>query len=399
LTTLTGAGKGGFMTSLRFGTFIAPHHRVGYSPSQQMRDDLDLIVHLDNLGFDEVWIGEHHSTGVEIYASPEVMVAAAAERTKTIKLGMGVNSLPYHHPFILADRWVMLSHLTRGRTMFGVGPGSLPTDSWQMGLDPMENRKIMEASLEAIVALLDGEEPVTRDTEWFQLRDARLQLLPFRREYDLRVAAMVSPSGPRAAGRFGLGMISVAATTPAGFDALKGAWGTAEERAEEYGKTVSRQNWGVVAPVHLAETVEQAHKDVHWGMTEWVDYFKKTVPLPIGADADNVPEAIADLTEGTGLAVIGTPDMAIAQIERLLDQTGGLGTFLIQAHDWADPVATRKSYELFAKQVIPHFDGSFAPRFANNAWCVETAVEAKRQFSAAQEKAQREHDESKSAVS
>jgi limonene 1,2-monooxygenase len=292
----------------------------------------------------------------------------------------------------------MLSHLTRGRAMFGAGPGSLPTDSWQMGLDPMENRKVMEASLEAIVALLDGEEPVTRETEWFTLRDARLQLAPYRNTYDLRVAAMVSPSGPRAAGRFGLGMISVAATVPAGFDALKGAWDIAEERAQEFGKTVDRSNWGVVAPVHLAETVEQAHKDVEWGMSEWLDYFKKTVPLPIGADADNVPEAIEELTQGTGLAVIGTPEMAIAQIERLLEQTGGLGTFLIQAHDWADPAATWKSYELFAKHVIPHFDGSLKTRAENNAWCMEVAVESKKQFSAAQEKAQREHDESKASA-
>lgn len=383
------------MKPIKFGMFIAPHHRVGFSPTQQIRDDIDVVVHLDRLGFDEVWIGEHHSSGSEIIASPEVFIAAAAERTQRIKLGTGVNSLPYHHPFILADRWVMLSHLTRGRAMFGAGPGSLPTDSWQMGLDPMENRKVMEASLEAIVALLDGEEPVTRDTPWFKLRDARLQLAPFRHEYDLRVAAMVSPSGPRAAGRFGLGMISVAATIPEGFDALKGAWGIVEERAQEFGKTVDRANWGVVSPVHLAPTVEQAHRDVEYGMSEWLTYFKKTVPLPIGAASDNIPEAIEELTQGTGLAVIGTPEMAIEQIERLLDQTGGLGTFLIQAHDWADPAATYKSLELFAKHVIPHFDGGLATRRENYDWCIVNADESKRQFMAAQEKATREHEESK----
>jgi len=227
---------------VKFGIFLAPHHRVGFSPTQQIHDDLDLIVHLDKLGFDEAWIGEHHSGGSEIIASPEVFIAAAAERTGRIRLGTGVNSLPYHHPFILADRWVLLSHLTRGRAMFGAGPGSLPTDSWQMGLDPMENRKVMEVSLEAIVALLEGKEPVTMETDTFTLRDARLQLLPFRDEFDLRVAAMVSPSGPRAAGRFGIGMISVAATVPQGFEALKGAWGIAEERAEEFGRTVDEKN-------------------------------------------------------------------------------------------------------------------------------------------------------------
>jgi limonene 1,2-monooxygenase len=378
--------------TLRFGMFLAPHHRVGFGPTQQLHADLDLVAHLDRLGFDEAWIGEHHSGGSEIIASPEVFIAAAAQRTQRIRLGTGVNSLPYHHPFILADRWVLLSHLTRGRAMFGAGPGSLPSDSWQMGLDPLQNRKVMEVSLEALVALLEGREPVTMETETFTLKDARLQLRPFGNTFDLRVAAMISPSGPRAAGRFGIGMISVAATIPEGFEALKGAWAIAEQRAAEFGRTVDRSHWGVVAPVHLAETVEQAHRDVEYGMSEWLHYFKKTVPLPIGADAENVPEAIEELTQGLGLAVIGTPEMAVAQIERLVEQTGGLGTFLIQAHDWANPAATYRSYELFAQHVIPHFDGSMRPRTDNYQWLMDTAAESKAAFIAAQDKAQREHD-------
>jgi limonene 1,2-monooxygenase len=383
---------------VQFGMFLAPHHRVGVGPTQQLREDIELVMHLDRLGFDEAWFGEHHSGGMETIASPEVFIAAVAERTERIRLGTGVNSLPYHHPFILADRWVLLSHLTRGRAMFGAGPGSLPSDSWQMGLDPLENRRRMEVGLEALVALLEGEEPVTMETDWFTLRDARLQMRPYRNTFDLRVAAMISPSGPRAAGRFGLGMISVAATIPEGFEALKGAWGIAEDRASEFGRTVDRSRWGVVAPVHLAETVEQAHKDVAYGMSEWLHYFKNTVPLPIGADAENVPDAIEELTDGIGLAVIGTPDMAIRQIERLLEQTGGLGTFLIQAHDWADKAATFKSYELFARHVIPHFEGSITPRTDNYNWLMESAQESKRQFIAAQERAQREHDAEKAAT-
>src|SRR6478672_9675121 len=113
------------MGRLRFGAFVAPHHAVGQNPTLALQRDLELVEHLDRLDFDEVWIGEHHSSGSEIIGSPEVFIAAAAERTQRIRLGTGVNSLPYHHPFILADRWAFLSHLTRGRAMFGAGPGSL----------------------------------------------------------------------------------------------------------------------------------------------------------------------------------------------------------------------------------------------------------------------------------
>src|SRR5438132_7657726 len=145
---------------LKFGVFMAPFHPVGQNPTLALQRDLDLIVHLDDLGFDEAWIGEHHSAGYEIIASPEVFIATAAERTRHIRLGTGVSSLPYHHPFMLADRMVLLDHLTRGRIMLGVGPGALPSDAFMMGIDPVDQRPMMEQSLEAILKLLAGDEPV-----------------------------------------------------------------------------------------------------------------------------------------------------------------------------------------------------------------------------------------------
>src|SRR5256885_15694558 len=160
---------------LKFGIFLAPFHPVGQNPTLALERDLELIQRLDALGFDEAWIGEHHSAGYEIIASPELFMAVAAERTRNIKLGTGVSSLPYHHPLILADRMVLLDHLTRGRFMFGVGPGALPSDAYMMGIDPMDQRRRMEESLEAMLQLFRGE-TVTMETDWFTLKDARLQL-------------------------------------------------------------------------------------------------------------------------------------------------------------------------------------------------------------------------------
>ena len=176
------------------------------------------------LGFDEFWFGEHHSGGFELSGCPELMIAAAAQRTRRIRLGTGVNSLPYHHPLMLADRWVQLDHMTRGRAMFGAGPGALVSDALQMGIDPLQQRRMMEESLEAIVALIDGE-TVTRTTDWFELHDARLNLRPYTHPRpDIRVASIVSPSGPRAAGRFGVGLLSMGATSTEGFEALGNSW-------------------------------------------------------------------------------------------------------------------------------------------------------------------------------
>ena len=98
------------MADLRFGAFLAPHHPIGEHPVLQLQSALKLVEHLEYLGYDEFWCGEHHSTGWEVIASPEMFLAAAAERTNRIMLGTGVISLPYHHPFMVAQRMVQLDH-------------------------------------------------------------------------------------------------------------------------------------------------------------------------------------------------------------------------------------------------------------------------------------------------
>jgi alkanesulfonate monooxygenase SsuD/methylene tetrahydromethanopterin reductase-like flavin-dependent oxidoreductase (luciferase family) len=135
------------MSRLRFGTFLAPFHVPGQNPTRALHHDLALMEHMDELGFDEAWIGEHHSAGSEIIASPEIFIAAASQRTRNIRFGTGVTSLSYHNPLWVADRMVMLDHLTRGRVMLGVGPGSLPTDSMMIGLNPTETRELLEVNL------------------------------------------------------------------------------------------------------------------------------------------------------------------------------------------------------------------------------------------------------------
>jgi limonene 1,2-monooxygenase len=357
---------------LRFGIFLAPFHEPHRNPTLALERDLELIERLDELGYAEAWIGEHHSAGFEIIASPEVFIAAAAQRTKHIRLGTGVSSLPYHHPLMLADRMVLLDHLTRGRVMLGCGPGALPSDAFMMGIDPARQREMMEESLEAILALLDGREPVTRETDWFTLKDARLQLRPYTHpRFEVCVAAQVSPAGPRAAGRFGCGLLSIGATSRGGFDVLGSHWSVMEERAEEFGHpTPDRRQWRLVGPMHLAETEEQARKDVAYGLEDWMGYFQKVAALPLAPDATGL-ESMIDAMNGSGMSVIGTPEQAIAQVQRLIDQSGGFGTFLFMANDWADREAMLRSYELFAREVMPHFQNKTASLVSSRDWAAE----------------------------
>jgi limonene 1,2-monooxygenase len=354
---------------MRFGIFMAPFHPPSQNPTLALRRDLELIEWLDELGFDEAWVGEHHSAGMEIISCPEVFIAAAAERTRRIRLGTGVVSLPYHHPLMVADRIAQLDHMTRGRLMLGVGPGALPSDAYMMGIDPADQRRRMEEGLEAIIALLDADGPVSRQTDWFTLRDGRLQLRSYSwPRVEIAVAAQVSPAGPRTAGRFGVGVLSLGATSAGGFDVLGQHRQIWEDTAHEHGHTVDRAAWRLVGPMHVAETREQALRDVEFGLATWVDYFRNVVVLPVGPDSDDPDVWARELVE-SGFAVIGTPDDAVAQIERLEKQTGGFGAFLTMANDWADRDAQRRSYELLAREVFPRFQGSTSGTEASMAWC------------------------------
>src|ERR1700752_2032297 len=139
--------------TLRSGIFLAPFHPIDEDPTLALQRDLELVEWLDRLGYEEAWVGEHHSAGFEIIASPELFIAAAAERTRRIKLGTGVVSLPYHSPLMTANRIRQLDHQTRGRVMFGVGPGLLPSDAFSMGIDPATQRDPMVEGIEVILKL------------------------------------------------------------------------------------------------------------------------------------------------------------------------------------------------------------------------------------------------------
>ena len=342
---------------IRFGTFLAPFHSVRENPTLALDRDLALVAHLDRLGFDEVWVGEHHSGGMEIVASPEIFIAAAAERTRRIMLGTGVVTLPYHHPFLVAERINQLDHQTRGRTMFGVGAGALPYDADMLGIDVARIRDMMTEALDVVVPLLDGE-TVSRKTGWFEVREARLQLAPFTRpRVELAVPSVVSPSGPRAAGKYGMSLLSTAATTRAAFEALPDTWEICAREAEAHGRAADRASWRLVGPVHIAETRERARANVRFGIQEWLHYFAYVGHLPLDATGEGDVDADIDALIESRIATIGTPDDLIAQIERLERQSGGFGVFLDMAHNWADFAATRRSYELIARYVMPRFDG------------------------------------------
>ncbi len=351
---------------MTFGIFLAPFHRVGENPTLALARDMELIEWLDHLGYDEVWIGEHHSAGWELIAAPEIMIAAAAERTRHIRLGSGVTSLPYHHPLLVANRFVQLDHMTRGRAMLGCGPGALVSDAYMLGIEPVTQRPRMEEALDAIMQLLRGEEPVTLKTDWFELRQARLHLAPYTEpHFPIAVASTLTPSGVVAAGKHGLGVLSLGAGLPGGPEALGAQWRIAEETAARHGTRMDRKQWRVVVNVHVAEDDEQALREVHRAERhETITYFEETLGRPPGRSDDPLRDGVA-----MGTTLVGSPETVSRGIERLQGYSqGGFGGLLFRAHEWATREQTLRSYELFARYVMPRFQGSLDSIRASNEW-------------------------------
>jgi limonene 1,2-monooxygenase len=359
---------------MKFGIFMGPFHRVGENPTLAMDRDLELVEWLDHLGFDEAWIGEHHSAGWEIISSPEIFIAAAAERTRHIKLGTGVISLPYHHPLMVANWMVQLDHMTHGRVMMGVGPGALPSDAYMMGIDHSVQRPRMDEALGVILRLFTETEPITHKSDWFELREALLQIRPYQRPYmPVAVASVQSPAGVALAGKYGAAVLTITVPrdpSPNSESDLRNLWTIAEESAAEHGQEVRREDWRLVLPVHLAESRQEALAEARIGAGRYLREYSEGTNgrRPI---FDGPLEKVIDFMADAGHWIVGTPDDCIEGIKRLDEQSGGYGGFMVQTVDWAPREKMLRSYELLARYVMPQFQGSVLSTAASNRWARE----------------------------
>ncbi len=350
---------------LGFGVFLAPHHPIGEHPTLQFQRDLELATWLDRLQYDEFWVGEHHSAGWETIGSPEMFLVAAAERTQRIRLGTGVISIPYHHPFNVAQRMVHLDHLSHGRAILGVGPGALPSDAVMLGIDPMTQRDRMDEGLGVILRLLNEEDSITVKSDWFTLHEAALQLRPLQERLPVTVASTISPSGMKTAGKYGVGVLSVASYLEEGLMALPTQWGFGETSAREHGQQLDRSQWRIVMPFHLSTSKEQAWREVADGLKRWQnEYIVGILGTPKRQPFEDGYKAARFMDEYGG-GIFGTPEDALEKIEQLQKLSGGFGTLLCFAHDWVPRDLALRSYEMIARYVMPHVQGLLRPIHAS----------------------------------
>jgi limonene 1,2-monooxygenase len=334
-------------------------HHPSENPALAFQRDIGLIHLADELDFDEFLIGEHHSGGWETMPAPEMALAMAAAKAQRIRLGTSVISLPFHHPFHVAERIAFLDHLTRGRAILGVGPSNLVTDKRLFALPQEKLYPMMAEAIDVIVRLLESPEPFSHDGTFWRFNDMRLQLRSYQQpRLPLAIASSTgSAEVLELAGRYGMMLMSTSTKnrkTP-----LSEHWKAVEAAARRHGKTVSRENWRLATCMHIAETREKAWAEVEAGIMREARYFS-TVGLKMAYEAypgqpisEFTPQSCVDRRDW----VVGTPEDAIAWIENKRKETGGFGGVLLTTHEWADSFTLRRSIEMIARYVMPHFRG------------------------------------------
>lgn len=332
---------------MEFGLFLQPFHHPSTDPTEDLENDLELIELLDELGYAEVWIGEHHSTGWENIGSPEVVIAAAAQRTERIRFGTGVVQAGLHHPLVALDRIILLDHLTRGRVDFGIGVGGgIPKDLAVFGLSAQEAGKRMHESLDVMLRLLDDAGPVTERTDWFELHEAVLQLKPYTKPHMRFAVASADPRNVALMGRLGGRVLlgGMPERVEQVFEALVS--GAADGAGE-----ASRDQIELSYMLHIAEDQQTAEEELRDGAV------KEFYEFQVDVNGRPEPEGSADdwYQDYLSKHIVGDPEHAIERIGEIERISGGIGGILFMSRDWVGVESARRSWRLFAEEVAPKF--------------------------------------------
>ena len=265
--------------------------------------------------------------------------------------------------------------------MFGSGPGALPSDARTHGIDPVLLRDRQDEALGVIIRLLRGEDRFSYESDWFTLHDAQLQLLPVQEDMPMATASSISPSGMQLAGKYGIGVLSIASNSTEGIQALPTQWGVrrggrGEARLDRRPPRLARADG--VPPRRDQRAGPRARPSTACtaGTTSTTCGRSagraRCTSRTRGTCSTARPQGGA---EGAGAAVVGTPDDLVAAIRHLQEITGGFGVVLGFAHDWADREATLRSWELFARYVVPELNGYTAGLRASQQYLHDNQAE------------------------
>jgi len=352
---------------MKFGMFTMPEHPPQENWTLSYDRDIADIVLAEQLGFTEYWIGEHHTGGFENVPVAEYMIAKASALTSTIRLGTGVVNLPYHEPFLVAERLAFLDHLTHGRLEYGFGGGGLPTDRALFQMPAEEATPRANESMEIIWQLLTSDEPVDYEGVYWKYENRQIQVGPYQDVPPFAIAGLTGTHNYAKCGERGWNPLSVYFApllaeknefTP---DLQQQAEAmTSAASAAGLDPAVARSKWRISREVYVSDDKNTAMNDIREGVHRSYEYL---LGLGLGAlmkldkempDAELTIEWMAETLPW----VIGSPEDCVRQINEINESVGGFGTFLINSRDWVTTDRWNRSLELFTRYVVPQFQAN-----------------------------------------
>jgi alkanesulfonate monooxygenase SsuD/methylene tetrahydromethanopterin reductase-like flavin-dependent oxidoreductase (luciferase family) len=357
---------------MEFGYFAMPSHPPERGLKQGQDWDLQVLRRLDELGYSEAWIGEHHTAPWEPNPAPDLLVAQALLQTTRIRLGPGGFLLPYHHPAELANRVAMLDHLSGGRLNFGVAASGLPSDWAMFHVDGMSgvNRDMTREALEVILRLWAEDGSFEHDGKYWKVSKPETMFGFLTPHLKPHLKPLQKPHPPIGVAGLSKGSDTLKLAGERGFIPMSlnlnpgyvaSHWESVEIGAARTGRTPNRADWRLVREVFVADTDEEAWRLSVGGMMGrmmgeyflpllanfgFKDYLKHA---PDVADSDVTVEYCAHHNW-----LVGSPATVAEKIEGIYRKVGGFGSLLVFGFDYSEaPEAWYHSLQLLADEVLP----------------------------------------------
>ncbi|RUA01016.1 MAG: hypothetical protein DSY88_09805 [Candidatus Poseidoniales archaeon] len=349
---------------MRFGMFDVVRWHQDVSAEKTLTDILDQIEFADQLGIQDIWLGEHHFSRHGLLSGIFSFMGAVAAKTKNARIGTSIVILPFHNPVQVAEEAATLDILSNGRFNLGVGAGYQAQEFLGMGVDITQSRKMFKEHLDVVMKCWE-DGPTTYKGDYVDIEDIWVIPKPIQKPGPpIYIAVSTSPESVDYAASIGVPILVGGPTTTIGqTPRVVQMW---HERMEHYGRPHEHIDLPVSASVYVAPTMEEAENDIK-GLEAQINEEFYRIGNPADKDG-NIPEnykhwvhrdrdrqLAAERAREEGIRpLVGTPEVVCERIE-ILRSKGIKRIFGKFGAAGLDPDKTMRCIEMFANQVMPEF--------------------------------------------
>jgi len=358
---------------MRLGMFMHPLHDFKRGYHTLLNEDRAVIKCADALGFDEVWLGEHHTVPSEPVQSALLMFATMIPETERITFGTAVHCLPYYHPAMIANWAAQFDHLAQGRFYMGIGVGGTPTDFELFNVADKDRMEMVIESIEMIHGIWASDPPYAFHGKHWDF-EVKGNLKPhygiggMAKPYQKPHPPVMIPALSRGSGSVRTGVQRSWQILSANFiaaDVVKGHWREQVAECEKLGRRPDPSLWRAGRTLLVTDTDEDARAYLRRPDCALRWYFEWVLDAVTSGKAAQIMKSDADLDMPDdelsvdycldNLVIAGSPKTVVEKLVEFRDHVGPFETLICSHHDWVHETLWRRHMELLATEVMPRF--------------------------------------------